>query len=1009
MALYNRAVLTDSPVGYWRLGEGASLSQAVDSSGNMYHGTYSDPPRPILRALGATADGDTAVTFTGTNYITMGDLDALELGGAGGSGSVEFFLKKSSAPASEQIILGKGSYLASVTSTGTIRFAGYAGSTAIWDDETVVTVCNGAWRHIVCTWNGATGDVMFYVDGALSRTKNFATGSTTPTTKALSVGGLPGLIGSVDEVAIYTSVLNATRVAAHYAARTSVPVRKYALSGVERCGASLSGSHSARLFVSIAGTHYATGRSDASKFIKSGSLTITDVLDQTPNTCQFTVKGFLPTDGQEVIITLGSKNNLTRLFAGYINNASQGYIGTPINGEHQISAIDYTPLLNRRKVVKRYTNQTATAIAQDLIATYVSGFTSVNVQAGLDTLDEISFTNQDMTDALTQLAKRIGGYWFVDYRKDLHFFTSDASVTNPTMLTTTHPTANDIRAVPDIGQIVTRAFVEGGGVSALADCAVGETMIPVVSSTWYNTAGGTVASGPQRITYTGITDGGEGTIVGPGVTPSAKPGTTLVEGGGSLTAGAHVWAYTWVTGAGESLPSPLSTSVTAMSYTPPTPGAAPSAYPTPYAVGGTTYNFSGSTAGLTIGASYTYVVVFITVGGTGISAASAESNAVVSVASLNNPAVPSQITVTFDVPGDGHPSGGVLIRQALIYRIENGSGVTELAGFTADLGTHPVYLTFVSFTDVGGGSGAAFGGSAAASYFTVSLAGIAIGPVGTTSRKVYQTASGGSQLKLMSTIANNTATTATATAADASLGANVPTSDTSGLTQPSGQVLQGSSTLPVTGTSAFSTSGGWALVASQALRYTGISGNTLTGIPASGVGAIAATIAYGATATAAPALTGVPASGAGAILYTILKGDQVNLLAQVDDYVAQAALAAYLSSVLGSDSDGIQEDYLSDGRISYTEALARGRAQLALRGLIETAVTYKSRDKNTASGRVMSVNVVAPTSVFDDFKIQQVTITGFSENDALFPTFSVSSAPTRFSFDDLLTLARKAA
>ncbi len=63
----------------------------------------------------------------------------------------------------------------------------------------------------------------------------------------------------------------------------------------------------------------------------------------------------------------------------------------------------------------------------------------------------------------------------------------------------------------------------------------------------------------------------------------------------------------------------------------------------------------------------------------------------------------------------------------------------------------------------------------------IALSGIPIGPPGTTSRKVYRTAAGGSTLKLQSTIANNTATTLTDNTADSGLGAEAPTVNSSHL------------------------------------------------------------------------------------------------------------------------------------------------------------------------------------------------------------------------------------
>lgn len=57
-----------------------------------------------------------------------------------------------------------------------------------------------------------------------------------------------------------------------------------------------------------------------------------------------------------------------------------------------------------------------------------------------------------------------------------------------------------------------------------------------------------------------------------------------------------------------------------------------------------------------------------------------------------------------------------------------------------------------------------------------------VGPSGTTSRKIYRTAAAGTDLKLLATISNNTATTYTDNTADGSLGADAPTADASGVT-----------------------------------------------------------------------------------------------------------------------------------------------------------------------------------------------------------------------------------
>jgi hypothetical protein len=69
----------------------------------------------------------------------------------------------------------------------------------------------------------------------------------------------------------------------------------------------------------------------------------------------------------------------------------------------------------------------------------------------------------------------------------------------------------------------------------------------------------------------------------------------------------------------------------------------------------------------------------------------------------------------------------------------------------------------------------------------VSLSNIPVGPTGTTNRKIYRTEGGGSSLKLLTTISDNTTTTYTDDTADGSLGAAMPavTDD-----MPKGNLLQ---------------------------------------------------------------------------------------------------------------------------------------------------------------------------------------------------------------------------
>jgi hypothetical protein len=373
---------------------------------------------------------------------------------------------------------------------------------------------------------------------------------------------------------------------------------RYALSNVARSGASRSNHTSPAVFISIGGVHYGVGRA-GSPGVLAESLTITDQLNEIPNTATCTTVGFIPVEGQEVLVTIGSKNNGRREFAGTILSTRQSYVETPRNYRHDLNLIDYTWGLNTKKVRGRYTSTTVAAIAADLLATYTSGYTlRVDSDIAIAAIDEITFTEQDVTDCLTALVTRVGGVWQCTYSKVVRLYFVDTADTPPTLINAVHPTLSAFEKTRDLSQTISRMYVEGGGSNAAADVPVGETILPVTAGEWYEAAGGEVVSGPQRITYTSRILGGTGGLVGPGAAPSAAPVVALASGSGIQT-GAHNYAVSFKTASGESLPGPVAALTVG-------PLAAPPSAPVP----GAPQAGSGPDPG-----SHDYAVTFVTASG----------------------------------------------------------------------------------------------------------------------------------------------------------------------------------------------------------------------------------------------------------------------------------------------------------------------------------------------------------------------------------------------------------
>jgi hypothetical protein len=704
-----------------------------------------------------------------------------------------------------------------------------------------------------------------------------------------------------------------------------------------------------------------------------------------------------------VIVTLGSKNRTVPLFAGHALTVQQLYAAdNPQNVQADVSAVDDTWLLGNHLVTKAYRHQSATTIAQDLVATATGagdGFTSRGVALNLPFLDELTYTNEPLPEALTRLARRIGAYWYVDGVKDVHLFFTDPQRPDPAPLTPDHPSLAQFRRDLDRTQTLTRVYVEGRGSTVLGAVAVGDTKIPlaavdmfeVVSDVFVKVSPQGSEGGAQHLTYSGVVTGGLGALVGPGIGPSAAPELTL-QSGGSIEAGTHQYAVTFATATGESLASPLASVTTGPIPDPVAPISAFYTYPFP--------RYSNFTIGDQISVAYAYSTAPLQADAFTVTTAARTAGVTLTIPAGGNPITPSQAAgVSATIPYSADPR----ITWVCIY-VWTQSQAAAGNNWGRRLQAYPndpaVSSTTINLVDYGT---APFGlPSNTTAKHRVDLAALPVGSSAVTNRKLYRTAANQAQLKLLATVADNTTATYTDTAADATLGANIPTTDTSGLQQPPGQVLPGSTTLPVAGTAAFEPTGGWASIGNgeQEIRYTGLTAGSLTGIPASGIGSISAAIAYNSTITASPMLTGIPATGPRSINPALTRGDEIYLVVQVDDTARQAQLAADTGGA------GIRAEWVQDRRLSIAEARARGQATLAVRPLDQERVTYRCRDLRTAAGATIQVTLPAPTSVTGTYRIQRVTISNFRPHATQYPTYTVDASSSRFSFEDWLRIMR---
>lgn len=288
-----------------------------------------------------------------------------------------------------------------------------------------------------------------------------------------------------------------------------------ARSGRGRSGLERSGYLGAvTVLLTIAGT-------DQSAFIIRSSLTISQVLNDQPDTCQFTLKpgATAPAGLTTVTISYGDPGNV--IFSGQVvrvTHRRRVMPGTTLQAPFiDVECIDWTLLFDRGLINTIYTSQSATAIAQDLVATWTSGFTGTNIASGLPTIDYFPLTNEKPSSALRRLVNLMGGGGFyIDPNKDVHLFPSTGETglgapSPPVTLANTLAGLHSFTHTYDWSQLRNRVVGEGRRTTCPVAVPAGAfpttalyPTIPINDYRLFSASGGTVRFGIDRLSYVTI-------------------------------------------------------------------------------------------------------------------------------------------------------------------------------------------------------------------------------------------------------------------------------------------------------------------------------------------------------------------------------------------------------------------------------------------------------------------------------------------------------------------------
>ncbi len=211
---YAQQVLADSPAGYWKMDEASG--DIADSSGNAL--TMTTHGGPTYHATGP-GTGGFGITFVAASsqYFEIVDPGSSPLDVANVF-SLEMWYKRSATQGTFQWLLSKGNsaYAMYVDDSNVVTAQSPAQGEIIHANAALTDTAS--WHHIVCTYNAGTKKL--YIDGA-----DVGTGGGTPTCvdngASFDIGatGATNFInGSMAHVAVYSTVLSAARVSAHFAA-----------------------------------------------------------------------------------------------------------------------------------------------------------------------------------------------------------------------------------------------------------------------------------------------------------------------------------------------------------------------------------------------------------------------------------------------------------------------------------------------------------------------------------------------------------------------------------------------------------------------------------------------------------------------------------------------------------------------------------------------------------------------------------------------------------------------
>lgn len=198
---------------------------------------------------------------------------------------------------------------------------------------------------------------------------------------------------------------------------------------------------------------------DRTNDIAQSSVRYKQTLSKAPATFSFSIEGnkVMPEMGDAVLVKLDGDN----FFRGTITDRSESMRGS-LKTTYDFVCMDGFYELDRKLVIKAYTNTDVATVMADILTNYTSGFT-LDSPVDTPTIKTVRFNYEQPSRCIQKLMNAVGWDWYVDQENVVHIFAA-SNMTAPFEINDTegNHVMGSLKRDKNINELKNVVYIRGG-------------------------------------------------------------------------------------------------------------------------------------------------------------------------------------------------------------------------------------------------------------------------------------------------------------------------------------------------------------------------------------------------------------------------------------------------------------------------------------------------------------------------------------------------------------------